>query len=303
MSIITVINWTDQPTNSRTTINTNLANLNTDKLEWPVLSVDSEVALFSATTGKLLKRWNTLTGLYKLVAWIFTTAVNSDLPAMSATVWGAVPTPPNIATQFLNGQWVFSTPAWSGDMVLASAQTNSGLKTFLDTTFWLRNVLNTFTSVFTNANTASRTYTLQDRAWTIADNTDLALKANLASPVFSGKSTMSWRDIIGGTYAPASWAQTVALDLSSTNMHIVSGNASGTAITFTIANVTNNQPFIVSILQGWTTVSTITGWFATIRWAWGTAPTLTATLNVRDVFGFIRTWVNTYDWFIIWQNL
>ena len=47
-------------------------------------------------------------------------------------------------------------------MVLASTQINSGLKTFLDTTFGLRNVANTFTSFFTNTNTASRTYTLKD---------------------------------------------------------------------------------------------------------------------------------------------
>ena len=49
-----------------------------------------------------------------------------------------------------------------------------------------RNVANTFTSFFTNSNTAARTYTFQDRDGTIADNTDLALKAPLASPVFTG---------------------------------------------------------------------------------------------------------------------
>jgi hypothetical protein len=65
-------------------------------------------------------------------------------------------------------------------MVLANAQTVSGLKTFLSGMFGLRNVANTFTSFFTNANTASRTYTLQDRNGTLADNTDLAGK--MANP-------------------------------------------------------------------------------------------------------------------------
>lgn len=37
-----------------------------------------------------------------------------------------------------------------------------------------KNVANTFTSFFTNTNTAARTYTFQDRDGTIADNTDLA---------------------------------------------------------------------------------------------------------------------------------
>lgn len=42
-----------------------------------------------------------------------------------------------------------------------------------------KNVADTFTSYFTNTNTASRTYTFQDRNGTIADDTDLALKAPL----------------------------------------------------------------------------------------------------------------------------
>lgn len=52
--------------------------------------------------------------------------------------------------------------------------------------FALRNVANTFSGLFTNTNTANRTYTLQDRNGTLADDTDLALKANLASPTFTG---------------------------------------------------------------------------------------------------------------------
>ena len=49
-----------------------------------------------------------------------------------------------------------------------------------------KNALNTITSFFTNANTVARTYTFQDRDGTIADNTDLAAKADLASPTLTG---------------------------------------------------------------------------------------------------------------------
>ena len=44
-----------------------------------------------------------------------------------------------------------------------------------------KNALNTIISFFTNANTAARTYTFQDRDGTIADDTDLAAKQNTLS--------------------------------------------------------------------------------------------------------------------------
>ena len=48
-----------------------------------------------------------------------------------------------------------------------------------------KNAANTFTSFFTNANTVARTYTYQDRDGTIADSVDIALKANIANPIFT----------------------------------------------------------------------------------------------------------------------
>jgi len=56
--------------------------------------------------------------------------------------------------------------------------------TLMAINFW--NSAKTFMSNFTNANTAARTYTFQDRNGTIADDTDLALKAPIASPTFTG---------------------------------------------------------------------------------------------------------------------
>ena len=118
----------------------------------------------------------------------------------------------------------------------------------------------------------------------------------LTKPVINGTNPT------GKTYTPATGAQVVALDCAVNNMHIVTGHASGTAITFTVANVTNNQPFIVSILQG-AVVSTITAWFATVRWADGTTPTLTATVAKRCVYGFIRTGADLYDGFVVGENI
>lgn len=85
MSIIINILSTDLITNSRGDINTNFSNLNTDKLEsanLPSASVDSEVALFSSTTGKVLKRASA-TGIAKLAS-----GVLSAVTAPSGTIVG-----------------------------------------------------------------------------------------------------------------------------------------------------------------------------------------------------------------------
>lgn len=62
----------------------------------------------------------------------------------------------------------------------------------------MRNVANTFTSLLTNTATAARTWTLPDRTGTLADNTDLALKANLASPTFTGTVAGITAAMVGG---------------------------------------------------------------------------------------------------------
>jgi len=128
------------------------------------------------------------------------------------------------------------------------------------------------------------------------------LKLPLAGGTMTGKIVKAGTTEVGKTYTPATGAQGVEIDCSVNNIHHVTGHADGTAITFTITGATSSQPFIISVLQGSGTVSTIAAWFATVRWAGGTAPTLTATLNKRDTFGFIRTGTNTYDGFIIGQN-
>ena len=95
----------------------------------------------------------------------------------------------------------------------------------------------------------------------------------------------------------------MTIDCTGHNEHFVTGHANGTAITFAITGDTNNQVFFITVIQGGTTVSTITAWFATVKWPAGTTPTLTATLNKRDTFIFIRTGTNTYDGFVVGQNL
>jgi hypothetical protein len=86
----------------------------------------------------------------------------------------------------------------------------------------LRNAANTFTNFFTSASTAARTWTLPDRSGTLADSTDLALKANLTSPNFAGTVTGITKAMVGLTSAddtadtakPVSTAQATAIGTS-----------------------------------------------------------------------------------------
>lgn len=83
-----------------------------------------------------------------------------------------------------------------GDMTTNTLQNVSGVKTFFDGTMGLRNVSNTFTSFFTNTNTASRTYVWPDKNGTVA----------LLSDISSGT--------VGGTGTPnyiSKWSSTTGL--------------------------------------------------------------------------------------------
>lgn len=166
---------------------------------------------------------------------------------------------------------------------------------------------------------------LGNQSWTNTwDETTSTIKTKLGITTLSGSNTgdqdlsgllpKSWGTMTGKvvsagssevakTYTPWSGAQTVTIDCAVNNIHEVQWNSSGTAITFAVSNVTNSQVFMVAITQGASTLSTITSWFSTIRWVGGTIPTLTATANKRDVFGFRRTGANTYDGFVIGQNI
>jgi hypothetical protein len=101
------------------------------------------------------------------------------------------------------------------------------------------------------------------------------------------------------TYSPAG-AATATLDLALANQHDITMPAGN--ITVALSNATNNQVFMVSILQDGVGSRTVT-WFSTIRWAGGSPPTLTTTASKRDRFGFIRTGSGTYDGFVIGQNI
>ncbi len=91
---------------------------------------------------------------------------------------------------------------------------------------------------------------------------------------------------------------TITLDLSVSNLHSVTlgGNR-----TIALSNAKVGQIFSIRLLQDGTGSRTIT-WFTTIKWAGGSAPTLTTTASKADWIGFICTGSGTYDGFVMSAN-
>lgn len=118
-----------------------------------------------------------------------------------------------------------------------------------------KNAANTFTSFLTNSNTAARTYTFQDRDGTIADNTDLALKANAASPTFTGTVTFPSQTANTVFIAPngsagvPTWRLLVAADIPALAYAPTAGSASITTLG-TIATGTWNATVIAGQYGG-----------------------------------------------------
>ena len=92
---------------------------------------------------------------------------------------------------------------------------------------------------------------------------------------------------------------TVTFDLADGNKQTVTlgGNR-----TLALSNVQNGHVFLIRLLQDGTGSRTVT-WFSTIKWAGGSAPTLTTTADKADVFGFIQTSSGNYEGFVVGQNI
>jgi len=101
------------------------------------------------------------------------------------------------------------------------------------------------------------------------------------------------------TYTPNAGA-TATLDLANGNVHFITMPAGN--ITIAISNATVGDYFVVRILQDGVGSRTVT-WFAGISWDGGNTPILTTTLNKADVFIFRVTGTNTYQGFIVGQNV
>ena len=101
------------------------------------------------------------------------------------------------------------------------------------------------------------------------------------------------------THTPSP-SDTVTLDLSLNTLHFITMPAGN--ITVAVSNETVGQTFSLRILQDGVGSRTVT-WMAGIKWADGSAPTLTTTADKADYVTFIVTGTDAYDGFLSGTNI
>lgn len=133
----------------------------------------------------------------------------------------------------------------------------------------------------------------------------IAATTNITASAIGSPSATKALDVLTGTYQPfqsytPDAAGTATCNLALGNHHRITMPAGN--ITIALSNGTAGQKFIIDITQDSVGSRTVT-WFTTIKWAGGSAPTLTTTASKRDVLGFVVTGSGTYDGFIVGVNI
>ncbi len=139
-----------------------------------------------------------------------------------------------------------------GDMLLGSAQLNTGVKTFNNATLLFNNVAGTFNGSFTNTNTANRIYTLKDAAGTLAFTSDI-------TGINSGTNTGDQTTISGnaGTATTLATGRTIGItgDVTYTSPSF-DGSANVTALS-TVTKI--NNTLLSGLATGLLKITTSTG--------------------------------------------
>lgn len=111
-----------------------------------------------------------------------------------------------------------------------------------------------------------------------------------------------YRPIFRGFYdTPATYSGTgtVTIDLALSNEHRVQIGAGNITLAFNNAQI--GQKFIINLTQDGTGSRTVT-WPGTVKWAGGTAPTITTTAAKTDIFGFLVQSASQFNGCIVSQN-
>ena len=201
------------------------------------------------------------------------------LPAMRALVAADVP----FATGGGTGNYAVDTTVVHN----TGNESIDGVKTFTSTI-----VGNISGNAGTVTNGVVTTGSYADPSWitSLANSKITGLgSAALQSSNFFSKSYGLTTDTDGAT---------ITFDMTSSSRHMVTiaGNR-----TLAVSNDQVGQTFVIILSQDATGSRTVT-WFSGIKWAGGTAPTLTTTANKSDIFTFIKIATGSYFGFVSGQN-
>ena len=205
--------------------------------------------------------------------------------------------------------------AHSAGAVVEVLVTAKGINNLIDGLLVQHNQLGLHTNITACNITASGTTTashitasdITSRIMTLSNvvASDIVATKNVTASYIGSPTASVALDIGTGFYQPfqtytPSAAATATLDLGLGNDHRITMPAGN--ITIAVSNASVGQKFLVSITQDSVGSRTVT-WFSTIKWAGGSAPTLTTTANKRDTLGFIVTGAGTYDAVVVGANL
>jgi len=115
----------------------------------------------------------------------------------------------------------------------------------------------------------------------------------------TGKFTITTTPVIKGTLTTDTDGATITFDKNVSDFHnvVMAGNR-----TLALSNMAVGDRIVLRLTQD-ATGTRVPTFFTTIKWAGGTAPTLTTTANKADIFGFLCTSSGNYDGFVIGQNI
>ena len=102
-----------------------------------------------------------------------------------------------------------------------------------------------------------------------------------------------------GAVTTDTWSSGLNFDLSISNLHAVV--LTGTGSILTTSGDTVGQEFQITMIQDSTGSRTVL-WWSGIKWAGGSAPTLTTTANKADIFRFQKLGTNSYYGWVVGQN-
>jgi len=134
-----------------------------------------------------------------------------------------------------------------------------------------------------------------------ASSTDTLTNKTLTAPTIAASTMSGSHQVTGRTYSDLDTltdGATITIDWSTGNTFTVT---LGGSRTIAFSNDVDGQLIKVRFLQDATGGRTLT-WPAGLKWAGGSAPTLTATASKADWIGFIRTGSGAFDAFVLSKN-